>query len=268
MRYRLLEADEPTPVLEARLDGQSSFVIAVDHAGRRIPRRLGKLGLPVSELERHTAWDIGALGIATMVSALLDAPLVAQEYSRLVIDCNRTPGSETSIPTMAELVEVPGNARLTPEEVAARRAEIFDPYHGRLRSILSQRQSSRRPTFLVTQHTMTPELKGSRREMHAAVLYDRDRRFAALVLEMLRRNKGLLIAENEPYLVQLTHYTVPHHAEASGLPYVEIEVRQDLVADQSGQAEWAHRIATALLAAEQVYTGRHAPRRGGAQTPL
>src|SRR6516162_8991474 len=155
MSLRLLEADEPPPVIEYREDGRSPFVIAVDHAGRRIPRRLGNLGLPLAELERHTAWDLGALEVARRVSAALDAPLVAQEYSRLVIDCNRTPGSETSIPTMAESLEVPGNARLTPEEVAARRAEIFDPYHGRLRSILSQRQSSRRPTFLVTQHTMT-----------------------------------------------------------------------------------------------------------------
>ena len=96
MSYRLLEADEPPPVVEYRRGGRSPFVIAVDHAGRRIPRRLCNLGLPLSELERHTAWDLGALAVAMRVSAALDAPLIAQEHSRLVIDCNRTPGSETS----------------------------------------------------------------------------------------------------------------------------------------------------------------------------
>jgi predicted N-formylglutamate amidohydrolase len=258
MSYRLLEADEPPPVLEYRRDGRSPFVIAVDHAGRRIPKRLGNLGLPLSELDRHTALDVGALEVAMRVSATLDAPLVAQRYSRLVIDCNRTPGAETSIPTMAESLEVPGNVGLSEEEIAARRSEIFEPYHARLRAVLYERQAARRPTILVTQHTMTNVLKGVRRKMHAAVLYERDRRFAGIVLEMLRRNEELLIAENEPYLVQLTHYTVPHHAEPHALPYVEVEIRQDLVTDEAGQTEWAHRIADALQDAEHVYYERYA----------
>ena len=258
MSLRLLEADEPPPVIEYRPDGRSPFVIAVDHAGRRIPRRLGNLGLPLAELERHTAWDLGALEVAMRVSAALDAPLVAQEYSRLVIDCNRTPGSETSIPTMAESLEVPGNIDLSQEEISARRLEIFEPYHARLRALLRERQAARRPTFLVTQHTMTNVLKGARREMHAAVLYEHDRRLAGVVLEILRRNKELLIAENEPYLVQLTHYTVPHHAEPRGLPYVEVEIRQDLVSEEAGREEWAHRIAQALQDAERIYYERYA----------
>jgi predicted N-formylglutamate amidohydrolase len=256
MSYRLLGADEPSPVIEYRRDGRSPFVIAVDHAGRRIPKRLGDLGLPTLELARHTAWDIGALEVAKGVSAALDAPLLAQEYSRLVIDCNRTPGSETSIPTMAESLEVPGNLCLSEEETAARRVEIFEPYHARLRAVLHERRAAQRPTFLVTQHTMTDILKGARRAMHAAVLYDHDRRFAGVILEMLRRNKELMIAENEPYLVQLTHYTIPHHAEPYGLPYVELEIRQDLVSDETGQAEWAHHITAALQSAEPVYYAR------------
>jgi predicted N-formylglutamate amidohydrolase len=255
MRYRLLEADEPPPVLELRRGGCSPFVIAVDHAGRRIPKRLGSLGLPHSELARHTAWDIGALEVARRISAVLDAPLVAQEYSRLVIDCNRTPGSETSIPITAEWLEVTGNVGLSEEEIAARREEIFEPYHVRLSALLRERRAARRPTILVTQHTMTNELKGMRREMHAAVLYDQDRRFAGVVLEMLRRDKKLLVAENEPYLVQLTHYTIPHHAEPVGLPYVELEIRQDLVAAADGVAEWAHRLAETLQDAQRAYHG-------------
>jgi predicted N-formylglutamate amidohydrolase len=260
MSHALLEADEPLPFREHRPDGRSLFVIAVDHAGRRIPRRLGDLGLPLTEFERHTAWDLGALGVAMRVSDALDAPLIAQEYSRLVIDCNRTPGSETSIPRMAETLPVPGNLRLSEREAAARRAEIFEPYHARLRALLQERRAASRPTILVTQHTMTDVLFGARRNMHAAVLYDRDRRFAGIVLEMLRRDAKLTVAENEPYLVQLTHFTVPHHAEAQGLPYVELEIRQDLVTDDAGQAEWAQRIATALQDAALIFGEQFAER--------
>jgi len=253
---KLLAADEPPPVIESGRQGGSNFVIAVDHASPRIPRRLGTLGLPPSELQRHIAWDIGALAVARQVAAALDAPLVAQNYSRLVIDCNRDPKVPTSIPTMGESVEIPGNMGLCAEEIAARRAEIFGPYHDHLRALLDERLAAGRTTILVAQHSMTNVFKGVRREMHAAVLYNRDRRFAGLVLDMLRREADLNIADNEPYFVSdQTDYTIPRHGEARGLPHVEIEIRQDLVSDASGQAHWARRIAGALRDAEQAFVG-------------
>ena len=125
--HALLGADEPAPVLEVNPTGRSNFVILVDHAGQRIPRRLRDLGLPAAELQRHIAWDIGALGLARRMAAMLDAPLLAQNYSRLVIDCNRDPGVASSIPTVGESLEIPGNIGLTSREIAARRAAIFDP---------------------------------------------------------------------------------------------------------------------------------------------
>ena len=248
--HRLLYTDEPSPVLEERPRGTSIFVIVVDHAGARIPRRLANLGLPEAELERHIAWDIGALGMARRMSEALDAPLVAQNYSRLVIDCNRDPRTPTSIPQMSEWVAIPGNLDLNAAEVAARRREIFDPYHERIRALLDERRAANRPTILVAQHSMTDVYKGVRREMHGAVLYNRDRRFAGLVLDMLRREPGLIFADNEPYFVSdETDYTIPVHGESRGLPHVEIEIRQDLVREEQGQARWAGRLVDALRAA-------------------
>ena len=256
--YRLLAPDEPPPVLATGRGGRSNFIIAVDHAGRRIPRRLGGLGLPAAELERHIAWDIGSLAVARHVAAALDAPLVAQNYSRLVIDCNRDLAVATSIPTVGESTAIPGNTALSDEEVAARRAEIFDPYHDHLRALLDERLAAGRPTILVAQHSMTDIFRGVRRHMHAAVLYNRDRRFAGLVLEELRQVAGLTLGDNEPYFVSdATDYTIPHHAEARGLPYVEIEIRQDLIGDAAGQADWGRRIASALKGAEQAFYGAH-----------
>jgi predicted N-formylglutamate amidohydrolase len=256
MTYRLLDPDEPPPVLEVGRERSSAFVIAVDHASARIPRRLDRLGLPPAELERHIAWDIGALEIAKRVAVDLDAPLLATNYSRLVIDCNRDPRVPSSIPTIGESVEVPGNVGLSGEEVAARRREIFEPYHTRLCELLDERQRAGRTTILVAQHTMTDVFKGARRGMHAAVLYNRDARFAALVLEALRAESGLVVGDNEPYfLSDETDYTIPRHAEARSLLHVEIEVRQDLVGGAAGQAEWAVRIARALRFAQRKLTG-------------
>ena len=248
----LLAADEPPAFQEFQIEGRSDFMIVADHAGARIPRRLANLGLPGSELQRHIAWDIGALSVARRVAEALDAPLVAQNYSRLVIDCNRDPGVATSIPRSSELREIPGNSGLSAEEIAARRAEIFDPYHRRIRELLDGRQAIGRRTILVSQHTMTDVYNGDRRRMHAAVLYNRDRRFAGAVLRLLRREPHLIIADNEPYFVSdETDYTIPHHAEARLLLHVEIEIRQDLVSDEAGQAEWGARIARVLKEAQR-----------------
>jgi predicted N-formylglutamate amidohydrolase len=257
--YRLLAADEPPPFIARNRQGRSNFVIVVDHASRRIPRRLGNLGLPDAELERHIAWDIGAWEVAQRMAEMLDAPLVAQNYSRLVIDCNRDPAVASSIPTVGEYIEIPGNAALHVDEIAARRAEIFDPYHRHVSALLDERVAAGRPTILVAQHSMTNVFKGERRAMHAAVLYNRDRRFAGLVLEALRSEPGVDVGDNEPYFVSdETDYTVPRHGEARGLPHVEIEIRQDLIGHEAGQREWAERIRRALESAEGIFLGKTA----------
>src|SRR5260370_20832507 len=184
--YALLAVAEPSPFTEIGLRGQSNFVIVVDHASRRIARRLNDLGLTASELQRHIAWDIGALGVARQVAAALDAPLVAQNYSRLVIDCNRDPKVPTSIPRLSESIEIPGNLELSDADIAVRRTEIFDPYHQRIRALLDERPAAGRPTILFAQHSMTNIYHGARRYIHTAVLYNRDRRCATLVLHALR----------------------------------------------------------------------------------
>jgi predicted N-formylglutamate amidohydrolase len=250
----LIAADEPPAFCEARPGGRSNFVIVVDHASARIPRSLANLGVPQAELRRHIAWDIGALAVARHVSEALDAPMVAQNYSRLVIDCNRDPKVATSIPTLSEATEIPGNIDLSEAQRLARRVSIFDPYHGRIAALLDERQAAGRPTILVSQHSMTDIYKGVRREMNAAVLYNRDRRFAGLLLDMLRREDHLQVADNQPYfLSDETDYSIPKHGEARELPHVEIEIRQDLLLEEAGQREWGTRIATALRDAERTF---------------
>jgi predicted N-formylglutamate amidohydrolase len=111
-------------------------------------------------LQRHIAWDIGALAVARHVSEALDAPMVAQNYSRLVIDCNRDPKVATSIPTVSESTGIPGNLGLSEEQRLTRRVAIFDPYHERIAALLDERKAAGRPTILVSQHSMTDLYKG------------------------------------------------------------------------------------------------------------
>jgi predicted N-formylglutamate amidohydrolase len=240
---RLLEPDEPPPVLDYNRQGASRYVIIVDHASRRIPRKLGDLGLPAEELTRHVAWDIGALAVALRVAEEIDAPLVAQNYSRLVIDCNRPLDSPSSIPQVAEYRDIPGNIGLGAAQVAARQREIFQPYHDHIEGLLEERGNP----VLVALHSMTDLFKGSRRAMHAAVMYNRDPSLALPLRNALMRESGLVVADNEPYRVSdATDFAIPVYGEGRGLLHVGIEIRQDLIGAEPGQREWAMRIATAL----------------------
>ena len=252
----LLARDEPPAFTALRREGRGDFLIVVDHASPRIPRALANLGVSPSELQRHIGWDIGALAVALAVAEALDAPLVATNYSRLVIDCNRDPAVPTSIPLVSELTEIPGNRELTSEQKLARRRALFDPYHQYIHALLDERAAAGRPTILVAQHSMTNVFKGSHRDMHAAVLYGRDRRFAGLVLEQLRGETGLVVAENQPYFVtDESDHTIPRHGEGRGIPHVEIEIRQDLLLEEAGQKEWAVRITRALRGAAAAFHG-------------
>lgn len=239
------------PVIERNPDGPSPFVLVCDHYGRQIPAQLGDLGLPASELTRHIAWDIGIAGVAERLSDALGAHLVAQRYSRLVIDCNRPPSAESSIPLVSEITTIPGNDGLTREQAEERRRLIFQPYHDRIDAVLDARRASGRPTVLLSLHSFTPVYHGVARPWQIGTLYHRDTVLPPLLLAELRREDGLVVGDNQPYAVaDGTDYSIPVHGEARGLINSGIEIRQDQIADEAGQAAWAERLARVLAAIE------------------
>jgi predicted N-formylglutamate amidohydrolase len=231
-------------VLEDNTAGRSPFLLTSDHYGRNVPRILGDLGLPASEFERHIAWDVGIAGVANALSNRLDAHLIAQRYSRLVIDCNRPPQAPSSIPRLSEATVIPGNAGLAAGAAEARRAAIFEPYHRRIDEVIGRRLRDNIPTVLVALHSFTPVYAGVARPWHIGTLYHRDTRLPPLLLKYLRAEPDLVVGDNEPYAVSdETDYTIPVHGEKRGLMNTGIEIRQDLIVDPAGQQQWADRLA-------------------------
>jgi predicted N-formylglutamate amidohydrolase len=249
----LLSHDEAPPFDAQGGDGQSAFFLICDHASRSLPRALGTLGLSSDDQARHIAWDIGALGVAQRLATALDAPLVWQRYSRLVVDCNRALDAPDSIATRSERTAIPGNVDLEPAAAAARAAEIFHPYHDAIRASLDRREQAGRATILVAVHSFTPSFLDVARPWHIGVLSNRDRRVAAPLLELLRREGDLVVGDNQPYAVTDTSdFSINHHGDRRGLPHVEIEIRQDLITDDVEQQVWAARLARLLAAAVQA----------------
>jgi len=242
----LLGDEEPTPALTFNVDGRSAFLILGDHAGNAIPRVLGGLDLSIMDRARHIAWDIGVHDLGMALAADLDATFIHQHYSRLVIDCNRDPRHPQSTPAMADGTPIAQNDALSDADKQRRIAAIHVPYHQRIASELAGRAQAGRRTILLALHSFTPQLAGETRPWHIGILHsDGANGFAVAMLTASRTNIGMVVGDNQPHRMDNTDYTVPHHAFASGVPYAEIEVRQDLLIDADGIATWCRQISTA-----------------------
>lgn len=238
----LLSPADPPPCEIVNPGGQGRVVLICEHGGRLVPRSLNDLGLPDEVFERHIAWDIGAAGVARAMSEMLDAPLLLQRYSRLVIDCNRNLQSPDLVPEVSDSTLVPGNQNLTRAQRQARYDAILAPFHASVARMLDGRPAPER-TVIVMIHSFTPQLQSedTLRPMHLGLLYNRDPRLGlALATAVRADNPGLIVTENAPYQCSdLTDYAVPVHAEPRGVLHVLVEIRNDQIATPDAQEAWA-----------------------------
>ena len=244
MTAPLLGPGDPPPFEALNERSASRVLIVCDHASCRIPAALGNLGLSAVERTEHIGWDIGAGAVARRLSALLGAPAVLADYSRLVIDCNRPAGAPDRIPPESDTVPVPGNTGLDQAAVDARIAAIFAPYHDTIAAALDRMAAAGEVPVLVAVHSFTPQLAdGDPRPWEIGVCWDKDRRMADPMIEHLRAD-GLIVGANEPYdFGVLTDYTVPVHAEDRGLPSLLIEIRNNEIRTAEAVETWAVRLA-------------------------
>ncbi|WP_457935430.1 N-formylglutamate amidohydrolase [Mesorhizobium sp. 10J20-29] len=251
----ILSSLDPDPVETVNSEGTSDFVIICEHAGRMVPALLGDLGVSPEDMSRHIAYDVGAAGLARQLSALLDAPLILQRYSRLVVDCNRPLDAQDCFPEISDGTAIPANVGLTDSERRSRFAEIHQPFHAAIAGLLDRRATLSKPAKLIAVHSFTPRLTdGPERPWHVGALSNRDPSFADMFLASFRaKNPEVLAASNEPYIVDdLSDYTIPVHGERRGLPHVLLEIRNDLISTESDQDRWARIVAASLFTLSQA----------------
>ena len=257
----MLEAGDPAPFEIYHAQGRAPVLLVVDHASNFIPASLKQLGVEDWVLERHVAIDIGSAHIARNLARLLDAPAILSGFSRLVIDANRQPDDPTACLAVSDGIAVPGNEGLSSVQRAQRVRTFFQPYHEAIDFRLRCFEEANIVPAVISIHSCTPVFAGFSRPWHIGVMWDKDSRVAAPLLQKLRENPDLCVGDNEPYSGRHTHdFTIDHHAESRGLPHVGIEVRQDLVATEQDAAHWAGLLADGLrpaLADERLYARWH-----------
>jgi predicted N-formylglutamate amidohydrolase len=248
------------PVVVENPDGVGPIVIVCDHASNRIPAEYASFGFDEDALQTHIAWDPGALAVARLLSAELDAPLIWPDVSRLVIDCNRAADIPSLIVTESEGRPVAANVGLSGAERAHRLDTVHGAYHAAIEACLAERRASRLPTSLIAIHSYTPIFLGKARPWQVGVLFDDDRRVADLLISGLKADPSLTVGINEPYSpADYVYYTVARHARPRDLPAAMIEIRNDEIGNEAGQRSWAKRLAKILLAAAPELRGaRHA----------
>jgi predicted N-formylglutamate amidohydrolase len=232
----LLSAEEGDPVSEVNLRGRGQVLLICEHASRRLPQKLGTLGLSPEALEAHIAWDPGALGVSRLMSQALDASLIYQNFSRLAYDCNRPPEAADAMPARSEIYDIPGNVGLSEADRLARTEAIYLPFRSAIAKRIAERKADGRQTVLVTIHSFTPVYRGVQREVEIGILHDRDSRLADQMLHLSEADSRFCVRRNEPYgpADGVTH-TLKEHGLANGLMNVMIEVRNDLIRDEAGQ---------------------------------
>jgi predicted N-formylglutamate amidohydrolase len=251
------------PVDVVRPEGEPSLILLCDHASNAAPPEIGSLGLDPADMARHIAWDVGARGLTLALSDLFEAPAVLARFSRLVIDPNRGEDDPTLIMRLSDGSVIPGNRAVDAAERERRLDAYHRPYHAAVTAAIERSLAQGVTPRLVSVHSFTPQLRGrAPRPWHVGVLWDRDARLAAPLLEGLRAEDELIIGDNEPYSGHLEGDCLWRHGLERGLPHVLIEVRNDLIADVEGQAAWAavlgRRLADVL---DLEISAADAPRR-------
>jgi predicted N-formylglutamate amidohydrolase len=215
------------------------LLIVGDHASNKVPSDVS-LGIEPALLEQHIALDIGVAAVARILvqdygySALLGA------YSRLVVDLNRYDHEPGVIPVSSDGIAIGGNV-LSAIERDVRLNRYYHPYHNQLQELIEQN----RPNLILSLHSFTPSLVSKPNEARPwdiGVLYNQDDFAARLAIPLLEK-AGLNVGDQQPYSGKVLNATMNRHAEANGVPYLGIEMRQDNVSNFTGQAKFAAILA-------------------------
>jgi predicted N-formylglutamate amidohydrolase len=224
----------------------TGWLILCDHASNRLPPEYGDLGLPPDQFERHIAYDIGARAVTLRLAELLGAPAVLSCFSRLLIDPNRGADDPTLLMRLSDGAVVPGNAKAGGAEKQRRVRAYYEPYHQAIERAIERAVDAGKPPALVSIHSFTPLWRGVRRPWEIGILWDLDPRLAVPMIELFRHDGLLTVGDNEPYSGRLKGDAMYRHGSMRGLAHALVELRQDLITEPPGQAEWAGRLADVL----------------------
>jgi predicted N-formylglutamate amidohydrolase len=227
-------------------DRSSRWLLTCDHACNRVPDWIngGDLGICAEDMQRHIAYDVGAAGVTRALADRLNAPAVLSRFSRLVIDPNRGEDDPTLLMRLYDGTIIPANRNADQDDLELRLNRLYRPYHAAYAALAAAREDK----VICAIHSFTPQLRGRPpRPWQIGILHSHlDTRLAEMAIARLRQEDNLCVGDNEPYNGHLPGDAIDRHALLAGRPNILIEIRNDLIADEAGQTEWAQKLAPIL----------------------
>jgi len=171
------------------------IIITCEHAGNRVPNALRDYFTDTTILSTHRAYDIGALQMARIIAKMLEAPLLYTTVTRLVVDCNRSIGSDELFSEFTKDSNI-----FLKNEIVKR---YYTIYRSKIEKTVKTMMQDTKHVFHIAVHSFTPQLNGFKRYTDIGVLYDQSRPREALfcnkIKEALMHEHPLRIAFNYPF---------------------------------------------------------------------
>jgi predicted N-formylglutamate amidohydrolase len=238
------------PFISAHLAGDMRFLILCDHASNYMPPEFDNLGLTAAQCAAHIAYDPGAFEVASLLAEHLQCPLLASQFSRLLIEPNRGLDDPTLVMKLSDGSIIPGNRRVDPYQDKAawqsRIARFYQPYDDAIGAAIERAQAQGVAPIILSIHSFTPIWRGTARPWQASVLWDKDPRVADLMGRFMADFEGLVFGDNEPYTGRRAGETLHRHATKNGLAHAIVELRQDEIKTAQQHHLWASRLAEFL----------------------
>jgi predicted N-formylglutamate amidohydrolase len=195
-------------------------------------------------METHWAIDLGARALTLDLARRLGAPAVLARFNRLLCDANRPEQAPDLCRPEVEGHTLSFNREVDETERERRLARFHRPYHARIDQML--RES--RPQLLFSVHTFTPRYLDQVREVQLGVLFDLHDALGARLATLLEPT-GLVVEQNAPWSGKAgLAYSPDRHGRAAGIPYLELEVRHDLLTTPDRVTAIGAAVAEALRA--------------------
>lgn len=245
MTLRPTGDDEPPAFHLLNQDAPARALLICDHASNALPKGYGSLGIAEEKMFDHIAWDVGAAAVTRRLSELLHAPAIMAGLSRLFVDLNRYPDDPTCVAAFSDGTVVHGNENIGGNERQHRLA-VHQQYHEEVARRIAA-LSRQEPPVLLYIHSFTPRIGDNQRPWHLGVLHDGRSEESNRLIRVLRANPEIVVGDNQPYSVdQPKSYSIFEHAIDRGVPYIALEIRQDLIETVDMAEQWAETIAAAF----------------------
>ena len=216
-------------------------VVTIPHTGVVVPKKIASnfvnddiAALPMTDWHLHELYDfLPALGITTLYA----------NYSRFVVDLNRSPDSEPLYPGRFETGLVAtktfdGNRiwKADPDqrEIKRRRETFHDPYHRKLNELLSTIRDRDGRAFVVDAHSVVSMANSLHGPLDKEIyLGNRDGQTCDASLMGFFADafaaQGLTVSRNYPYK---GGYTTEHYGRQDRVSALQIEMCQRVYMDE------------------------------------